>query len=86
MGSRKLSCKRRGSKFYAAARGGGGGGRGCISEGRPSKGYEPMNANERGRAGGGRFIGGHLHKTVEPTGSALTHLLPSSYVHYKYRK
>lgn len=23
-----------------------------------------MNANERRRAGGGRFIGGHLHKTL----------------------
>lgn len=30
-----------------------------------------MNANERRRAGGGRFIGGHLHKTVEPTGELL---------------
>lgn len=78
MGSRKLSCKRRGSKFYAAAAAAGGGGRGCISERRPSKGYEPMNANERSGAGGGRFIGGHLHKTVEPTGSAFIRLFPSS--------
>lgn len=41
--------------------------------GSESKGYEPMNANER-RAGGGRFIGEHLHKAVasshcEPAGA-----------------
>lgn len=49
MGSRKLPCKRRGSKFYAALCGWG-----C--ERGASKGYEPMNANER-RSGRRRWRG-----------------------------